>query len=354
MTACAFVIPGDIGMLTGGYAYDRRVLALLPAHGIAVRHVALPGSYPEPTEFDLQETARVLAALPADIVLLMDGLAYGAMPAETIARLQQRIVALVHHPLALEAGLTQTRVQSLQQCEQTALGLAKEVIATSAMTARILERDFDVPMGKIAIAEPGTDRVARARGTGTPVQLLAVGSIVPRKGYDTLALALHHLERAPDWHLTIVGAVRDETARAALDQHLAAPEDMTGLPLGRRVTITGAVSDARLFELYDRADVFVMPSLYEGYGMVLAEALVRGLPIVCTTGVAAAHALPTGTVVMIEPGDATALGSRLNDLVLSAPLRRRYADAAWSAGQVLPTWDDTARTIATVLKKVAA
>ena len=104
MASCAFVIPGDIDLPTGGYKYDRRVLALLPAHGLDVRHVPLPGSFPAPSATDLATTEATLAALPVDTVLLFDGLAYGAIPAAVLDRIRQPVVALCHHPLAYETG----------------------------------------------------------------------------------------------------------------------------------------------------------------------------------------------------------------------------------------------------------
>ena len=353
MVSCAFVIPGDIGMLTGGYAYDRRVLALLPAHGIDVQHVALPGSYPTPTAGDLRETERVLAGLPAATVLLMDGLAYGAMPAPLVTGLRQRIVALCHHPLAMEAGVSAECANALRTTETLALAQAQHVLVTSAFTGRALQTEFCVASAKISVAEPGTDRAVRATGTEAPLQLLAVGSIVPRKGYDVLARALAQMRTAPDWRLVIVGAIRDVAARTALEVQLQA-RGIDGQSVAQRVTILSGIDDAQLSALYAKADLFVMPSLYEGYGMVLAEAMARGLPIVCTTGGAAAATAPDAAAIKVAPGDATAFSAALDRVLGDRALRRRYADASWLAGQSLPTWDDTARTIATVLKKVAA
>ncbi len=348
MTGCAFVIPGDIGMLTGGYAYDRRVLALLPAHGIDARHVALPGNYPAPTDLDLQQTTRVLAALPADTVLLMDGLAYGAMPEALVAGIRQRIVALCHHPLALEVGVSAERADALRKTETFALAQARHVVVTSALTGRTLATDFGVAKSKIAVAEPGTDRDERATGTGAPLQLLAVGSIVPRKGYDVLVQALADMRRDVDWRLTIVGAVRDVGAGATLNAALQADAG-----LASRVTILSGIEDGRLGALYRSADIFVMPSHYEGYGMVLAEAMARGLPIVCTTGGAAAETAPDAAAIKVAPGDAAAFAAALDRVLGDRVLRHSMAEASWSAGQLLPTWDDAARGIAAVLKRVA-
>src|SRR5262249_43574676 len=154
---------------------------------------------------DIAETAARLGALAADTVILFDGLAYGAMPAAAIAGLRQPIVALVHHPLGFEAGLSAPRQQQLIALEQAALALARRATATSAATARTLTQQFAVPGNKLTVAEPGTEPAAPARGSLAPLRLLAVGSIVPRKAYDLLVHALAPLADL-DWRLTIVGA----------------------------------------------------------------------------------------------------------------------------------------------------
>ena len=350
MTKVAFAIPGDIEQPTGGYAYDRHVLALLPDFGIDIEHLPLPRSFPRPSGMDLCTTAQALVAPSKDTVLLIDGLAYGAFSAATIAALTHKVVALVHHPLAFETGIDADRAAVLLASETAALAHATRIIVTSRMTSQLLQSDLAVPAAKITVAEPGTDAAPRATGTGvgtgSPLQLLAVGSIVPRKGYAVLIEALARLGDL-DWQLTIVGATRDLTELARVEDAIAASG------LGDRMTIAGAVDEAALVALYDRADLFVMPSLFEGYGMVLTEAMARGLPIVCTTGVAAAETVPDGAALKVPPGNASALGAALHRALGDALLRASLADASWSAGQTLPRWTDTAQTIATVLKDVA-
>src|SRR5262245_30713401 len=152
MTRTAFVIPGDIGLPTGGYAYDRRVMALLPQHGVNCTHVALPGSFPAPSPADLETTARAIAQTHRDDVLLIDGLAYGAMPADLVRTFERRIVALVHHPLCLESGLTPARAEELKRLETAALALARQVVVSSPTTARTLAADFAVPEARITVA----------------------------------------------------------------------------------------------------------------------------------------------------------------------------------------------------------
>jgi len=105
--------------------------------------------------------------------------------------------------------------------------------------------------------------------------------------------------------------------------------------------------------MYASVDVFLLPSLYEGYGMVLAEAMARGLPIVCTTGGAAAETAPDAAAIKVPPGDQSALTAAIRRLLDEPALRRRLADASWAAGQKLPRWEDTARTIAGVIRELA-
>lgn len=347
MTNTAFLIPGDLELPTGGYGYDRRTLALLNAHGVAARHVVLPGSYPSPTPPDLAETARLVAGLPANTVLLIDGLAYGAMPASLIETFARPVVALCHHPLCLEAGLAPERQAALAASETAALAMSRAVIVTSPATRALLVRDFGVASARITVAVPGTDPAPRAEGTGHPLQLLAVGSIVPRKGYDVLVDALATLPER-DWRLVIAGA--DDRAPATAT---ALRERIIDAGLASNIRLAGAVDAPTLSALYARTDVFVMPSLFEGYGMAIAEAMARGLPIVCTTGGAAADTAPEAAALKVPPGDAPALAAALRHVMVEPERRRSMAKAAWVASLDLPRWEDTARIIAGVLKKVA-
>ena len=367
MPDAVFAIPGDINLRTGGYIYDRRVLALLPHAGIAADHLPLAGGYPEPSRDELAATARVFSKLPPEAVLLVDGLAYGTMPPDVILRAPCPIVALVHHPLCLETGLAAERQAELKASETVALALARHIIVTSATTARTLMTAFGAEAERITVAEPGTDKprarpfriYARLASGSMPaaavppsemldsLQLLAAGSIVPRKGYDILVRALARL-RHLDWQLTIAGD-RDrspETAGALEDQiRFSGVRD--------RIRLVGAVDERTLANLYAQADLFVTASLYEGYGMVLSEALARGLPIVTTTGGAAAETVPDRAALKVPPGDVRALANALGRAMRYGTLRKKLSDASWAAGQKLPDWMDTAHVVAGVIRDVA-
>lgn len=342
----SFAVPGDLDTPTGGYAYARKLLELLPGHGVAVRHVALPGSFPHPTQADLAETSRRLRDASGR-VLLIDGLAYGALPPELIGEVARPIVALVHHPLALESGLDANRRAELMASEASALALARKVIVASALTGRLLRADFNVPREAITVVEPGTEPAPRARGTGRPVALLAVGAVSPRKAFDDLVHALAGL-KGLDWRLTIAGSL---TRSPDAVRSLRGAIRRTGL--GGRVTLAGPVDEATLERLYEAADVFVSPSLFEGYGMVLAEAMARGLPLVASTGGAATETMPREAGIKVPPGDRRALADALQSVIADPALRRRLAAASWSAGQGLPRWTDAAAKVAAVLREAA-
>jgi glycosyltransferase involved in cell wall biosynthesis len=345
----AFCIPGDLSLPTGGYAYDRELIGHLPAHGVIAHHVALPGGFPTPSEPDIAETGSLIMGEPPERLLLIDGLAYGAFPPGPAAGLAGRVVALVHHPLALETGLPAERALFLRENERLTLSFARHVIATSKATAATLVAEFGVKQEAITVAEPGVTPAARATGGGGDrLHLLAVGSIVPRKGHDVLVEALAMLADMP-WRLTIAGADdRSPATTEALRAQIAAKG------LGDRIMLTGAVSDDGIAALYAGADVFVMASHYEGYGMVLTEALARGLPIVTTTGGALAQTAPEVACLKVPPADVAALARALRAILADDVLRRQKADAAWALAANLSRWHDTAGVVAGALKRIAA
>ena len=347
-TRVSFAIPGDIAARTGGYGYDRKILALLPQAGMAVTYIPLPDGFPAPSPAEMAQTAQSLEKAPQDALLMIDGLAFGALPADMLAGLRTRLVALVHHPLGLETGLSEDQRARLIASETRALIYARHCIVTSATTARLVTRELGFPADYVTVAEPGTDPAPRARGGGYPATLFAAGSIIPRKGYDVLIASLARL-RDLDWQLVIAGSpLRAPETAHALDRQIAE------LGLASRVTMLGDLSETDLNTAYDRADIFVMSSHFEGYGMVLAEAMARGLPIVMTRAGAAAETVPEAVALKTLPGDVAALAAALRRMITDASLRRDCADASWAAGQVLPRWEDTARIVADALRAVAA
>lgn len=348
MADVVFAIPGDLATPTGGYAYDREVMARLPSMGVALHHLELPPGFPDPTPDELSETARRLSTIAPETVLLIDGLAFGAMPADLIARIRNPIVTLLHHPLGYEPGISETHARELIAMEKQALTFARRVIVSSPFTKRLLTDEFAVPRSIITVAMPGTERAPRARGTGSPLQLLSVGSVTPRKGFTFLIEALAPLAGL-DWRLTIAGPLdRDAGEVAALTAAI------TRSGLAARVGLPGTQNREQLARLYAAADVFVLPSLFEGFGMVLTEAMARGLPIVCTTGGAAAETVPDAAAIKVAPGAAKPLTTALCSMLTVSELRLRLGDSSWQAAQYLPGWEQTAEAITAVLREVVA
>ncbi|MDI4663388.1 glycosyltransferase family 4 protein [Xanthobacter autotrophicus] len=342
----ALVHPGPLDTPTGGYAYDRRVLAELRKTGVDIAPLSLDGAFPTPSGAEVDAALARLAATPPDTLLLGDGLAFGALPADRLKALGRRLVALVHHPLALETGLSADLADQLFASEKAVLNAADAVVTVSPETGRTLVARYGVSRERLTLAVPGTEPMARVPADGEPPRLIAVGSLTPRKGYDILFDALDMIADL-DFSLAIAGASHLDpvTAERVAARAAAAPRG--------NVRLLGQLDRADLDAAYEEADIFVHPSLYEGYGMVLAEAMRRGLPVVCTTGGAAGETVPDGAGLKVPPGDAVALAEALRSLIADPARRRSYADAAFAAGQQLPSWADTAAIVGRVLAKTS-
>ena len=345
-----FAIPGNINIRNGSYGYNRQMLSLMPAFGIAASHLQLPASLPQGSDADLAKAARLMAQVPLDQVLLVDSLGYSCLSEALIQTIAAPIVALVHHPLSAELGLSGIAARACDETERRALTMAKAIVVSSPYTAAQLVRDFGVEAHRLTVAVPGTAAATRAAGSGgrTCVQLLCVGSLIARKGYEFLLEALAELQQF-DWHVTIAGSQSLDApyARALIGKIQASA-------LAGRITLHDEMPAAALDGLYHHADIFLMPSLFEGYGMALAEAMARGLPIVCTTGGAASQTVPDGAGLKVAPSDATALKLALKMLFDSPALRAEIADKSWHEGQKLPDWPASAKIIADIVKNARA
>jgi glycosyltransferase involved in cell wall biosynthesis len=348
MKAC-FAIPGDLNTPTGGYIYDRTVMALLPALGVDLRHLVLPDGFPFPTEADLAETGRLLAEVPAGDVLVIDGLALGVLPTALLERVAAPIIALHHHPLGLETGIAPEQGRALLASERAATAMARHVIVTSQTTAATLAELGFAPPPPVTVAIPGIEPGPRSTGSQDGgCEIIGVGTVVPRKGYDILVAALAKL-RDERWTCTIVGGLdRDLACVNALRAQI------TELGLQERIHFAGVLGNDTINALYARSDLFALPSRYEGYGMAFAGAMSRGLPILATRAPAIPSTVPPEAGILVEPDDVDALADALLALMRDPDLRRRLGDGGWAHAQTLPRWEDTAAIIAGVIREVGA
>ena len=345
----AFAVPGDLNAPTGGYAYDRRMIAELERIGWHVEILNLGEGFPWPSDETRTSAEALLLGVPNGDTIVIDGLAFGVLPSAGLnLRINHPVIALVHHPLALESGLSAQQIVTLRDSERAALAAATRVVVTSGATARCLAADYGVPKAHIVVAPPGVDQAPMARGNvDGVVQLLSVGAVVPRKGYDVLVASLATLSELP-WHLSIAGNLRaDPEAAAALEK------DIARFRLGARITLLGAVPHTRLAELYANADVFVLASRFEGYGIAYAEAIARGLPVIGTTAGAIPDTVPAGAGILVSPNDELALARALHRVIAEPDERAKLAARAHKAATQLPDWRDSAKILAHVIESVA-
>jgi glycosyltransferase involved in cell wall biosynthesis len=343
----AFTLPGDLATPTGGYGYDRRIIKELRRLGWQVDVADLGGNFPFPSIVERAIALAILSSVTAGCPIVVDGLAFGALPEAGALRCHTPLIALVHQPLALDPGLDTTQAYTFRESERAALAAAARVVVTSEATGRIMIGDYDVPAHRISVVRPGNDPVPPALGSNDGVvRLLSIGSVLPVKGYDLLIAAVARLNEMP-WRLTIAG---DRTRNPATASQLDA--DIEAYGVGDRVAVLGAIAPERVIELYLASDVFVLASRFEGYGMALSEAIAHGLPVVSTMVGAIRDTVPPGTGLLVPPNDAAALAGALRRLISDPNERQRLATNARAAAAQLPTWEDSARLFAGAIEAV--
>jgi glycosyltransferase involved in cell wall biosynthesis len=362
------VLPGGIddpAAPSGGNTYDRRVLAGLAASH-DVHEIAVAATWPRPGPAARAALGRTLAELPDGATVLLDGLVAGAVPEllePQAGRLRQ--VVLVHLPLGDETGLSPAEAATLTARERRAVHAAATVVATSAAAARRVETLHGLPAGSVQVAEPGVDPAPLATGTSGGGRLLCVAALTPRKGQDLLVEALRTVADLP-WTLTLVGALDREPAFTARVRALAAtippspsPWDAAAVAPGSgdaegRVRFAGTRTGAALADTYAAADLLVLPSLAETYGMVVTEALARAVPVLGTRVAGVTESLGAavdGSVPgeLVPPGDPEALAVALRRWLTDPGLRQRRRAAARGRRDTLRGWDFTTRRLSEVL-----
>ena len=354
-----FLVPGDWATPTGGYQYDRRMAQALGAAGYTVDMLRVDADWPNPNAVALARAAAQVAELADGTRVVADGLAFGAL-ADLVAAHAHRLrwVALVHHPLHLETGLAPAMRQRLLADETRALQHARSVVVTSPRTARDVAA-MGVAPERVAIVEPGTDAFAPPladlrdavppthQAKPAPTRLLCVATLTPRKGHAVLLQALAGLQYLP-WQLHCVGSLTRDTATAASVQALGRACGLAG-----RIFWHGEVDADSLNAHYAAADLLVLASLHEGYGMVVAEALAAGLPVLASDAGALAQTLPPQAGWRVQAGDVPALQAALQRLITEPALRSTLAAGARDAGGHLPGWPAQAARFAAVLDALA-
>ncbi|RUR33396.1 glycosyltransferase [Vreelandella andesensis] len=332
------VVAGDPDQRTGGYIYDAHIVAALRERGLYIDVMGVAGRFPDADDEAAQALAATLATLPDDARVIIDGLAMGALPGVVAVHAKRLdITALLHHPLGDEQGLSDRDQQRFHRSELRGLAHVNRVIVTSCFTERrvkALAEHYALPFSApITVVEPGVVRapVSPAAPPNEPIRLLCVATLTPRKGQDVLVQALAGVERG-HWRCDCFGGARDavftERVQTLIDEH----------QLGDWVTLHGECDGATLEDAYQHAHALVLPSWYEGYGMVVTEALAHGLPVITTTGGALRDTLPNGAGISVTPGDVEALTRALENFCHDEALRTELCAGAAAARGGLADW----------------
>ncbi|WP_136707256.1 glycosyltransferase family 4 protein [Agromyces sp. H66] len=338
-----FIVPDSVDddeRVSGGNVYDRRLTGALRVRGLDVRLVPV-------AEGRVNDVALALSVLPRNALVLVDGLI--AVAASRVLRAHSarlRIVVLAH--MVASALPVMHDDKRTAERERESLHAARRVITTSEWTRSELVARAYVEPERIAVAHPGTDAVPAASGSRSGGRLLCVGAVAPHKGQDMLVEALAGMTDLPDWSCSIVGSLDVDREFAA---RTTATIRSTGLT--ERVELTGVLTGRRLADAYQAADLVVVPSRAESYGMVVAEALARGIPVVAARVGGVPEAIAGSRAAILTPPD--------DPVALRAVLRRWSEDPGWRAGlgaealrsrTVTRAWDETAWIVATVLSEV--
>ncbi|MER6629737.1 glycosyltransferase family 4 protein [Streptomyces sp. NPDC000987] len=350
-----FVMPGgvdDPAAPSGGNAYDRRVSLDLPGFGWQVHKHAVSGGWPRPDAAARAELARVLRALPDGSIVLLDGLVACGVPEIVVPETERlRLAVLVHLPLGDETGLEPAAAAELDARERAVLRAVPAVVATSDWAVRRLVSHHGLAPERVHVAAPGADIAPLASGTDGVSQLLCVAAVTPRKGQHRLVEALAAAADLP-WSCVCVGGLGQDPEyvarlRALIRRH----------GLEDRVHLAGPRSGAALDASYAAADLMVLTSYAETYGMAVTEALARGIPVLATDVGGLPEAVgraPDGGVpgILVPPEDPAALAAELRGWFGEADVRRRLKAAARSRRAALDGWATTARSLAGVLGKL--
>jgi glycosyltransferase involved in cell wall biosynthesis len=354
VTAVHVVVPDgvdDPARPSGGNMYDRQLCRGLSSKGWSVHEHAIGGCWPRPDAASFAALARVVQRIPNDALVLLDGLVASTASEVLVPQaMRLRMVVLVHMPLGHDPpadGAAEVRMR-----EHAVLASAAAVVTTSAWTRQRLLELYDLPADRLHVAHPAVDAAPPAPGTAAGGALLCVAAVTFGKGHDLLLDALARARDLP-WHCLCVGSLERDPAFVE-----AVRERSLDSGLADRVQFVGARTGADLDRSYGAADLVVLASRTETYGMVVIEALARGVPVIATDVGGVSEALGHGADgirpgLLVAPEDPAALAAALRDWLGDAELRGHLRQVAIERRKSLPEWSTTASVVAGALAGVS-
>jgi glycosyltransferase involved in cell wall biosynthesis len=337
---------------SGGNLYDRRVCDGLAALGWTVHEHPVPGDWPRAQAAAHTALGHAVQQVPDGAVVLIDGLIASAAPEALVPHARRlREVVLVHMPLGHRP--VHDDASAVRARERAVLAGATAVVTTSTWSRCRLEGLYALPTARMHVAQPGVEAADLAPGTDAGEALLCVAAVTPDKGHDVL---LDALSTAKDlsWRCACVGSLDRDPAYADGVRRRAHDGG-----LGDRVRFPGPRTGPDLDRAYAAADLLVLASHAETYGMVVTEALARGLPAIVAEVGGVTEALGHGEDgtrpgLLVAPGDAAALGGAVRAWLRDADLRGRLRRAARERRASLRGWPTTTSAIAGVLAEAAS
>ncbi len=404
-----FITVGDTGRRVGGHIFNTRLCDELRALGDDVAEIVASGAAPDEQEAAAAGMGARVAAIASDVIVV-DALArVVCAPWLDRWRARRPVVALVHELASVAGAGTRDEAATVRERAVEAPLLRADLLITVSRDGRAILEAHGVPSARIRVVQPGSNRprpvapsgasgdtsaagqltpaddgglarrvnylgaratlgtgetpalpgspAANARAPGglaRPLQALCVAQWIPRKGIDTLIAAWARIggsgvgARGPRATLRLIGETDADPAYAATVRAAIAAIVATG---DSSIVVSGAVDAGTLEAAYAAADLFVLPSRYEGYGSVYAEALLRGLPIVACDAGAVPELVGPDAGILVSPGDPTALAHALQRLLDDDDLRVRLAAGSRRRGAHIPAWDDTVRGVRAVLEE---
>lgn len=354
MTAVHVIVPASINdpaRPSGGNVYDRQVCDGLAALGWLVHEHAMSGDWPRPDAAARSALTEQLAGLADGAIVLIDGIIASAAAGLPAFAPRLRLVVLVHLPLAVDRPLSGDDRDETRAVERATLAAAAAVVTTSEWTKNWLVGQYGLEPGRVHAVEPGTAAAELAPGTTSGGELLCVAAVTPTKGYDVLISALAGIADL-SWRCVCVGAV--DLDPSFVDRVIRRSEQGG---IAGRVRFVGTRTGAALAVTYATADVVVLGSRAETYGMVVTEALARGIPVIATAVGGVPEALGSGADgvrpgILVPPDDALAFAAALRHWLGDADLRLRLRRAARQRRGDLPDWTTTAVRLSAVLARV--
>jgi glycosyltransferase involved in cell wall biosynthesis len=347
MSAVVFAVAGALETRTGGSIYNCRMVHGLRNLGRPVTVIELDGGFPEPDASACSAAAAAFAAIPSGSTVVVDGLAFSTLP--DVAEAQQHrltLVALLHQPVASAFGLDVRHAARLAAGERRALAAARGIVITGpgarrALTAYALGED------RVWLVEPGTDPAPLARESSDGLlRLLTVATVHAGKGHDILLEALAPISNL-EWEVTCAGSLTRDPGTVDRVRARAAT-----LGLLDRVHFVGDLPPERLDRCYANSDLFVLATRQETFGMAVAEALARGLPVVSTDTGAIAELVGASAGLVVPPGDGEAFAAALAAVIRDRDLLGRLTEGARARRPELPTWQAAASRLADILDGV--